>query len=81
MGKKGWKTDKKTKQKTFNEYGTGDFIEFAHKQHFKHDSTITISVFSNVSSSDYFQKYVGATPEIRKKMSVKFSFILKEFHF
>lgn len=80
-GKKGWKTDKKTNQKTFNEYGTGDFIEFAHKQHFKHDSTIAILVFSNVSSSDYFQKYVGATPEIRKRNECEVFFYPKRISF
>jgi len=64
-GKKGWHTDKKTGEKWFNEYGTGDFLKFAHDQHFKHNSIIAVLVFANISSSDYFKKYVGETPHIR----------------
>ena len=80
-GKKGWKTDKKTGEKSFNKHGTGDFIEFAYKQHFKHDSTITILVFSNISSSDYFQRCVGETPKIRKENECEIFFYAKRISF
>lgn len=50
-----------------NEYGTADFVKFAHDQHFKHNSTGAVLLFANVSSSDYYQKFVGETPDERIK--------------
>ncbi len=80
-GKKGWHTDKTTKTKWFNEYGTDDFIKFAHAQHIKHKMPITVLVFANISSSDYYQKYVGETPEIRHQNNCDVFFPPKRIQF
>jgi len=53
----------------YNEYGTEDFVKFAHDEFFRHGQTGAVLLFANVSSSEYYQKYVGETPEDRIKNS------------
>lgn len=68
--KKGYRTFNKGRAdeyKIYNEFGTDDFVKFAHDQHFKHNSIGAVLLFANTSSSEYIQKFVGETFEDRIK--------------
>jgi len=69
-GKKGYRTFNKGKSDEYtiyNKYGTADFVRYAHGQHIKYDTTMAVLLFGNVSSSEYFQLFVGETPEDKGK--------------
>lgn len=52
-----------------NEYGTADFVKFAHDQFMIYRKTGAVLLFANTSSSEYIQEFVGETPEARKENS------------
>ena len=79
--KKGWHHNKKTGEKWFIEKGTDDFVKFAHDQHFKHNSVIAVLLFANVSSSKYFKRYIGETPDIRASNQCELFFPPKRIEF
>lgn len=68
--KKGKRTDKKTGETIFNEYGVDDFVRYAHQQFHHWQEPIAILLFSNVSSSKYYQDCVGEKPQDKKNNSV-----------
>lgn len=71
--KRGWITQKfkkgneVIKEKIYHEYGIDDFIKFAHDQHFKNNVIFAVLVFSNITSTSYYQEYVGETPQDKIK--------------
>ncbi len=79
--KAGWHTDKKTGDKWFIEKGTDSFVKFAYDQHFKHNVTGAVLLFANVSSSEYFKRYIGETPDIRKANECELFFPIKRIQF
>jgi len=82
--KKGWQTNNKGKQnefRRFNYTGIEDFIKFAHDQHFLWNVTGTLLLFSNISSSDYFKRYIGETPQDRIDNEVEVYFYPNRINF
>lgn len=89
-GKKGWHRlygkrlpngKREILKEWFNDYGTGDFVKFAHDQFEKHQQTIAVLLFANVSSSVYFQKYVGETMLAQIKNACRVFFYPKRICF
>jgi hypothetical protein len=82
--KRGWTTLNKGKpneKRIFNETGIEDFMLFVHKEHLSHNVTITSLVFTNVSSTKWFQQIVGERDKDRIKNHAELNLYPKRIQF